>query len=325
MSEVVERAVPTSDGAWLHTRVHLPADLRGTALVRTPYDASAHDALAQSWTRRGYAAVVQDVRGRYRSTGAWSPYEFEQQDSLDTVRWLAEQPWWQGDLVPVGASYAAATAIESATAASQFHACDIELKGAVLMVPALGLRETARRPDGSLCLRDRIGWWEQEGFSHRSRPGPEPVELDRRVEQAREVGPLAAAREWGWESWQLAMWKRLWSAPEGRWSSVVPTLAAPMLCLSGLLDPFHAYAERLRALWGRNAGAATTFAYGPFGHDLRAPSGRPVLGEVLNRWLTSLDRGEPASATYRWIGDTCSSQLTDDARPIHDNAWREIS
>lgn len=63
--------VTTDDGLTLHTEITLPERLPAPAvLVRTPYGASAHRQEATGWAKRGYAAVVQDVRGRYRSAGS---------------------------------------------------------------------------------------------------------------------------------------------------------------------------------------------------------------------------------------------------------------
>ncbi len=40
---------------------------------------------------RGYAVVVQDVRGRYASEGKFRPYQQEGQDGFDTIEWAATQ------------------------------------------------------------------------------------------------------------------------------------------------------------------------------------------------------------------------------------------
>ncbi|MFC8887534.1 CocE/NonD family hydrolase, partial [Streptomyces cinereoruber] len=68
-------------------------------LVRTPYDRSRHRAEAHGWARRGFAAVVQDVRGRFASAGEWRPYENEAADGAVTARWIRRQPWSDGRYV----------------------------------------------------------------------------------------------------------------------------------------------------------------------------------------------------------------------------------
>ena len=44
----------------------------------------------------GYALVIQDVRGRHASEGAFDPMMHETRDGVDTFAWAAAQPWSQG-------------------------------------------------------------------------------------------------------------------------------------------------------------------------------------------------------------------------------------
>jgi len=79
-----------------------------TLVYRTPY--GKHAALDGSTTfahavARGYAVVVQDVRGRYASDGEFRPYENEGRDGYDTIEWAARQPWSNGRIGTFGLSY----------------------------------------------------------------------------------------------------------------------------------------------------------------------------------------------------------------------------
>ena len=58
---------------------------------------------------RGYAVVIQDVRGRHASEGEWYPFRFDGQDGFDTVEWCASQPWSDGNVGMFGMSYHGAT------------------------------------------------------------------------------------------------------------------------------------------------------------------------------------------------------------------------
>ena len=58
---------------------------------------------------RGYAVVLQDVRGRYRSEGMWRPIQDDGPDGADLLKWIAEQPWSNGKVGTAGTSYAGAT------------------------------------------------------------------------------------------------------------------------------------------------------------------------------------------------------------------------
>jgi putative CocE/NonD family hydrolase len=54
---------------------------------------------------RGYAVVIQDVRGRYASDGEFVPYQNEGKDGYDTIEWAARQPWSDGNVGTFGLSY----------------------------------------------------------------------------------------------------------------------------------------------------------------------------------------------------------------------------
>ena len=106
------RRVRMRDGVTLATDVYLPARdgvaVDGpwpTLLTRTPYDKLGFAADGEWWARRGYARVMQDVRGRFASEGDFYLLKNEAEDGYDTVEWLAEQPWSTGKVGTVGTSY----------------------------------------------------------------------------------------------------------------------------------------------------------------------------------------------------------------------------
>jgi len=106
----VDVAVPMRDGVVLRAEVLRPAaDGRYPTLVyRTPYGAHAAVADYTTFTRaaeRGYAVVVQDVRGRYRSDGEFRPYEHDGRDGYDTIEWAAAERWSDGNIGTFGLSY----------------------------------------------------------------------------------------------------------------------------------------------------------------------------------------------------------------------------
>jgi putative CocE/NonD family hydrolase len=101
--------VPVDGDVGLAADIYLP-DGEGpwpTALCRTPYD--RQDAQYVEWAVRfvqaGYAAVIEDCRGRYASDGVWEPYVNEQPDGAATLRWLAEQAFCNGRVGMFGISY----------------------------------------------------------------------------------------------------------------------------------------------------------------------------------------------------------------------------
>src|SRR5437868_311628 len=103
-------AVPMRDGVVLRADIMRPpgSGRFRTLVYRTPYN--KEEALKDSTTfrhavERGYAVVIQDVRGRYASAGEFAAYRNEGRDGYDTIEWAARQPWSNGDVGTFGLSY----------------------------------------------------------------------------------------------------------------------------------------------------------------------------------------------------------------------------
>jgi predicted acyl esterase len=104
--------VPMRDGVRLATDVFLPAEPQAripAVLVRLPYDKGGRytfmSEIAPSFTDRGYAFVVQDVRGKFRSEGETLAFVHEVDDGYDTLEWVVSQPWCDGNVGMWGDSY----------------------------------------------------------------------------------------------------------------------------------------------------------------------------------------------------------------------------
>jgi putative CocE/NonD family hydrolase len=124
----VERnvAVPMRDGTVLRADVWRPVGegRHPTLLQRLPYDKSSsfitvHQAGLEPLRAvgAGFAVVVQDVRGSYESDGGFEPFAHEAEDGADTIAWIAEQPFSDGQVCMYGASYVGATQLLAATEA----------------------------------------------------------------------------------------------------------------------------------------------------------------------------------------------------------------
>jgi uncharacterized protein len=102
--------VPMRDGVRLATDVYLPGGNGPwpVVLVRSPYDKDSRSTympwLAPHITSRGYAFVVQDVRGKFRSEGETLPFVHEVDDGYDTLDWISTQSW-AGPIGMFGESY----------------------------------------------------------------------------------------------------------------------------------------------------------------------------------------------------------------------------
>ncbi|PYU93137.1 MAG: X-Pro dipeptidyl-peptidase [Acidobacteria bacterium] len=107
----IDSLVPVAmrDGVRLYADIYRPQrDGKFPVLVvRTPYGVQrdgVHETKIR-FAQRGYAVVVQDVRGRYQSDGVWEPFRNEAQDGYDTIQWAAAQPWSNGKVATEGGSY----------------------------------------------------------------------------------------------------------------------------------------------------------------------------------------------------------------------------
>lgn len=108
--EVVEQRgvkVRMRDGVHLSTDLYLPKtdEKVPVILTRTPYKKEMSELEGRFYARRGYAVAIQDCRGRFASEGEWEPFVNEKQDGYDTIEWLAAQPFSNGKVGMIGASY----------------------------------------------------------------------------------------------------------------------------------------------------------------------------------------------------------------------------
>ena len=117
-------AIPMTDGVRLRADVWLP-DIRDAVpvlLQRMPYDKSS-SSMSQHIVGleipraldAGFAVVVQDTRGRYASDGDFDAFVHEAADGRDTIAWLLEQDFCDGDVFMYGASYIGATQLLAAS------------------------------------------------------------------------------------------------------------------------------------------------------------------------------------------------------------------
>lgn len=108
------------DGTQLVMDIYFPGGARREAvgrfpvlLERTPYDRKLPRFVefGRAAAKRGYVFIVQDVRGRFGSSGHFhmmtnTPTEGD--DGWDTVQWIKQQDWYCGRLGTVGGSFSAA-------------------------------------------------------------------------------------------------------------------------------------------------------------------------------------------------------------------------
>lgn len=163
--------VATRDGVPLSTDVYLPGGRKGPVpaiLIRTPYGKEAGTECYIRFVQRGYAVVIQDVRGRGGSGGEFIPNYYEVEDGDDTLNWIAAQAWSTQKVGMIGASYLGYVQWAAAASGNPYlHALvsiscagsafvDVPRRGGCftsgMLAWAFAVSQKAMRPD--LMLRD---------------------------------------------------------------------------------------------------------------------------------------------------------------------------
>ncbi|GGB31872.1 hypothetical protein GCM10011409_06550 [Lentibacillus populi] len=153
--------VAMRDGVKLATDVWLPIEgkeSKPAILVRTPYGRMEFANSYVHFIQRGYAVVIQDTRGRQDSEGEWIPMYSEIEDGDDTLNWMADQLWCNGNIGMIGASYGGY--VQWAAAASG----NPHLKALISIVTAGSPFIDIPRKGGSLfpvCWLGPLLWWEK--------------------------------------------------------------------------------------------------------------------------------------------------------------------
>jgi uncharacterized protein len=107
----VERGlrVPMDDGVPLIADLYTPGGNgpHPTVLVRTPYGRGGPFGLflGRIFAERGYQVMMESCRGTFGSGGEFDPNFNERADGLATIRWIEQQPWFDGRLAMNGPSY----------------------------------------------------------------------------------------------------------------------------------------------------------------------------------------------------------------------------
>lgn len=101
----------TADGVPLVANIYRPQHTTHTPtiLVRIPLTKDFRNSLfvnviGKMWAERGYTVIIQGTRGRFGSGGTFYPLREDRQDGLQTLNWIAKQPWFDGQILTWGGS-----------------------------------------------------------------------------------------------------------------------------------------------------------------------------------------------------------------------------
>ena len=150
-------SIETRDGLSLATDIYRPADPETgepidepmpVLLDRTPYGKRGRMERHGEWyAKRGYVVAIQDCRGRFDSDGEFYIFRDEPEDGYDTVEWLANQPYCDGQVGTFGTSYGAW--VQSALATQD----PPHLEAMFVNQGAANAREATFRHNGAFELR----------------------------------------------------------------------------------------------------------------------------------------------------------------------------
>lgn len=312
---VVERGVimEARDGTRLAMDIYRPArggrpvpEALPAVLWRTPYDrAKRHVDTARFLARRGYACVIQDVRGRYGSEGEFYPFANEGPDGYDAVEWIARQGWCDGRVGTRGPSYDAA--VQSALAC-------LDPPHLAAMVPMFGpssFFHSALRQNGALEMRFFTYAFRMAASSREAAADPLVAaalsEAARNVWEWVESFPLRAGESPlslvpSYERWAVdistrAAYDGYWTVPGyGPLASLDRHADVPTLYIGGWYDSYtRGTMENFSAFHGRGK-APVQVLVGPWFHDFLA---RPESGDLS--FAPEVGPGNLEVVTLRWF------------------------
>lgn len=364
--------VPMRDGVMLASDIYLPSSgaQPGTAafpviLERTPYDKSGTSRsevsladprpmtrvqVAEYFATKGFAVVMQDCRGRYRSEGKFEKYLNEASDGYDTLAWLIAQPWCNGKVGTMGLSYGAHTQCALASQGAPGLACMFMDSGGFASAYHGGIRRggTFELKQATWAYRHALRSPEIAADPARAAELNEDDIFDwfRRMPWEPGRSPLRAAPDYEaylFRQWREGLFSEYWQQPglyaEGYYDEFPDV---PTAILGSWYDPYVLTCiTNYRGLSARNA-SRVELTMGPWTHGNRSSThaGAVDFGaqatldgniaadylqlrlEWFQRWLLDGSTTDEPPVRYFQMGGGSGSK-TPSGRLDHGGCWRQ--
>lgn len=278
-------------------------------LQRLPYGRAVASAPVlphpEQLARRGYAVIVQDVRGRGESGGIFRPFADDAFDGADTIEWAARLPFCDGQVATYGFSY---QGVNQLAAAAQRPP---SLRAIAPMMCAPDPYESWTYEGGCLRLPFVAGWSAQLAGQE---PGAAPPPVD--------LGALPVRAALGLDP---PDWFEEWTDHPSRddyWAALAADLTAievPVFTVLGYFDEFGPGTQEIFARLGAE-GVCGPWAHMPWGTRLGdvelGPDASPTVAhEALLRFFDGVLKGEPALRSRVTYYDNLDGWRTAEAWP----------
>jgi len=335
LGSVVEENVDVQvrDGTVLSTNIYRP-DSRERfpgILMRTPYGkpsgSGSVPAGFERYVRSGYVVVVQDTRGRHKSGGEYVPFYAgetgDAEDGYDSVEWLASQPYCNGRIGTMGASYCAWM---------QWMLARLRPPHLVAMCAySIPVELTDLDYPGAFRAGRRVKWlvstMSPDIRRRRELPGPRDMQEARRIWEEVEAGKWLYFMPWSKLPEHLpaglaeyvGKWLKEPASRPWRFSEAHREIEVPNLDFSGWFDHCCGTMDHLSGMQENArtevAREQTKLVIGPWNHvmpgqrkignfDFGPEASLDVTGAIIrwfDYWLKGLENGTPEEPPVRYF------------------------
>lgn len=341
--------VEMRDGVSLATDIYRPtnADNCPTIVHRNPYNKSSGGSVAGLMVnpldavQAGFAVIVQDARGRFKSEGDWVPFEHEADDGYDTIEWAAAQPWSNGKVGIYGSSYHGVTTTQAVAANPP------SLEAAIAYLTGANYHDGWTYAGGAFELGFNL-WWVMYLAADSTRKLDVPA--DARDEAFAELMALTAdPEEAAWETplrenpvfdHPAASYVQTWlehPSYDDYWEAVDVTqhlddVDIPVLHVTGWYDLFlRGHLDLYEALQSDaepRAREEQRFIIGPWDHEAYTTTTPDRAGDRVFGYEAAGGRALMSDLTLNWFGHWLDDEAAPGLAPVRyyhmgENEWRD--